>query len=72
MFVVYKNIGQFLGSKGKEKESEMVVNSNIVSFKMNRKEDVTYLQETPIEITFVHSMMDSGAPVCSFWDYQNE
>ena len=50
MFMVYKNLNDFLSTSNTENNNNnddskrQIINSNIISFKMNDREDVNYLQ----------------------------
>jgi hypothetical protein len=82
MFMVYKNLNDFLPSSNTENNNNnddskrQIINSNIISFKMNDKEDLNYLQSEPIHLTFKHLSQDYDfdqfKPICSFWNYNKE
>lgn len=77
MFIVYKNVSDLLSTKlDKENEGEdeddesnkendetqrKIINSNIISFKMNNENDVDYLKLSPIRLTFRH-LIESNTP----------
>lgn len=88
MFMVYKSVNELLTSKQEEDDiivtkdknqttnSNKIINSNIISFKMSEKEDINYLKEEPIELTFKHLIenhnYDNLKPTCSYWNYNKK
>lgn len=87
--MVYKSVNDFLvsikqpeestsdeSSLNKTNQSNQIINSNIISFKMNEKEDINYLKIEPIELTFKHLIEsdnpDAIKPTCSYWNYNRE
>ena len=63
-------------NKSNRLNSSQILNSNIISFKMNEKEDINYLKIEPIELTFKHLSENFNTqkykPICSFWNYSKE
>ena len=65
-------------SLNQAKDSDIIVNSNIISFKMNNKKDAEFLKQVPIELTFKHILVDDNLqlyqinPVCSYWNYNKK
>jgi latrophilin 1 len=55
--------------------TNIIINSNIISFKMNHNSDIAYLKTAPIELTFAHLHTDTDyqqlevTPICSYWHY---
>lgn len=57
-----------------------IINSNIVSLKVNDKNELAYFKENPVELTFAHleprPMEDDDDYIvnsyCSYWDYNKE
>ena len=85
MFMVYKSVNEFLASTQPQKTEEssnktlqlkQIINSNIISFKMNEKDDINYLKVEPIELTFKHLIendeLNQNKPICSYWNYNKE
>jgi uncharacterized lipoprotein len=92
-FMVYENLELFFNSTINEKDQivnqtkdnqnkneKQTLNSHIISFKMNNADDINYLKEEPIELTFKHlspinpSESDDVQTkvLCSFWDYNKK
>lgn len=85
MFVVYKNVNELFTSDDdlvnkslpptSPDSKNIIINSNIISFKMNQKKDEDFLKKVPVELTFQHIQQDDAyiqyeiKPVCSYWDY---
>lgn len=76
MFIVYKNVSDLLSTKmeneeksnensdeqeKRDEEQRKIINSNIISFKMNNENDVDYLKLSPIQLTFRH-LIESNTP----------
>jgi hypothetical protein len=83
MFMVYKTVNELISpnhqnetNKTNRLNSSQILNSNIISFKMNEKEDINYLKIEPIELTFKHLSEnyypEKYKPICSFWNYSRE
>jgi hypothetical protein len=56
-----------------------IINSNLISFKMNDKSEMIYLKENPIELVFKHLRTDIFdtemylvKPFCAYLDYNRE
>ena len=94
MFIVYKNINELFYSFQQEKhlnrsndltalesqlDMDLIVASNIISFKMNKMRDISFLKQNPIQLAFKHvfpsqyefeELENSGMrPICAFWNY---
>ncbi len=84
MFVVYKNVNDLFTSDNdlvnkshpqNTENKKLIVNSNIISFKMNQKKDEDFLKKVPVELTFKHTETDDDyvqneiKPICSYWNY---
>lgn len=84
MFIVYKNVNELFTSDDdlvkesstlKKDNKKIIINSNIISFKMNKKRDEEFLKKVPVELTFQHIQPDDAyiqyevKPVCSYWNY---
>ena len=67
-----------ISSLNQAKDSDIIVNSNIISFKMNSKKDADFLKQVPIELTFKHIFVNDNFqlyqinPVCSYWNYNKK
>lgn len=99
MFIVYRNIEDFLLNEKEEKalniftgqpqyrdneeykkdNQNLIINSNIISFKMNDRDEIDYLKNEPIELTFKHLLTNENqlddfilTPVCAYWNYDKE
>lgn len=91
MFAIYKNVNELFSSENDlidESETspkaaaaankKIIVNSNIISFKMNHKRDIDYLKKVPIELTFKHLTSDDDytqneiKPICSYWKFDKK
>jgi hypothetical protein len=66
-------------STDNEKLPKQIINSNIISFKINNKDDIDDLKHDHIELIFKHLITNEAEdriivmkPVCSYWDYNRE
>lgn len=49
------------------------INTNIISFKMDNKDDMLHLSEEPIQLIFTHlsDNLSNYKPICSYWSYND-
>lgn len=77
--MVYSNINEFISSNTKspseannvDAENTKILNTNIISFKMNSDKNIEDLKEFPVELTFQHlsELGENQRPICSYWNY---